>query len=117
MEAIIDILPATTPRVIRVWWAYFWRYLTTLIAMTIGMAMVGVIIGVLVRLLMHMLGLDAEHAQRLAGLAGLVLGFAAVLASSAIPLWLILGKDFGEFRLALISYRPVAAPPAPDQDG
>lgn len=116
MEAIIDILPATMSRVLRIWWAYFWRYLTTLIAMTIGMAIVGAIIGVLLHSFMHMLGLDAENTQRLAGLTGLVLGFAAVLASTAIPLWLILGKDFGEFRLALISYRPAAGPPASDRD-
>lgn len=113
MEAIIDILPVTTPRVLRVWWAYFWRSLVTFLAMFIVVLLVSFALGVLLGLLLPMIGLEQEHVQGLARLSGFVLGIMAGLLSSAIPLWLILGKNFGEFRLALITYRP-AAVPTPD---
>lgn len=110
MEAIIDILPVTKARVLKVWWAYFWRSLVTFLAMFIIVILVSIVMGVLLALLLPLVGLDAEHVQNLARLSGFLLGFVAGLLSSAIPLWLILGKDFGEFRLALITYRPAAIP-------
>jgi ABC-type sugar transport system permease subunit len=113
MEAIIDILPVTKIRVLKVWWAYFWRSLVTFLAMFVIVILVSIALGIFLAMLLPMVGLDAEHVQRLVRLAGFVLGFLAGLLSSAIPLWLILGKDFGEFRLALITYKPATAP-APD---
>lgn len=108
MEAIIEVLPVTPSRVFRVWWAYFWRSLVTLLAMFIVIILASIVFGLLFSLAVPVLGLEMEAAQGLSRAIGMIFGFAAGLLSSIIPVWLILGKDFGEFRLALIAYQPVA---------
>lgn len=116
MDAIIDILPVTMARGLKVWWAYFWRSLVTLVVSMIVVGLVSFALGVVLALLLPLIGLAPEHVQQTARLAGTLLGLVAGLLSSAIPLWLILGKDFGEFRLALITYRPAAPSPEPDRE-
>lgn len=107
MEAIIEVLPVTAGRMFRVWWAYFWRSLVTLFAMFVVIILSSIVFGVLFSLAMPVLGLEMEAAQGLSRITGMVFGFLAGLLSSIIPVWLILDKDFGDFRLALINYQPV----------
>jgi len=116
MEAIIDILPVTLTRVLKVWWAYFWRSLVTFIIMMMIVVLASFAMGVLLALLLPLAGLEPEHVQQMAQLSGTLLGLLAGLLSSAIPLWLLLGKDFGDFRLALITYRPAPLSPQPAPD-
>lgn len=109
MEAMIDVLPVTAGRMMRVWWAYFWRSLMTLLAGFIVIFLTGLLFGLLFGLAMPALGLDKQALQGISQTLGTVLGFILGLLSSVIPMWLILGRDFGEFRLALITYEPVTA--------
>ncbi len=84
----------TWKRTMKVWWAYLWRnILAALCAMLIG-GIVGAIIG----FIMGMLGASKESIQLIATSIGIVIG----IGVSIIPIKLILGKDFGDFRLALI---------------
>lgn len=107
MEAIIDVLPVTTGRVLRVWWAYFWRSIVALMAMFVVILLSSIAFGVIFSLAMPLLGLGMDTAHGLSQLMGTLFGLLAGVLASIIPLWLILGKDFGEFRLALITYQPV----------
>ena len=87
-------LEITWIRAIRIWWAYFWRAILFLIlATTIN----GILSALLLPLLIK-IGLPKEVAPLLIIPPGLLL---AVILST-IPMKLILGKDFGEFRLVLI---------------
>ena len=87
-------LEITWKRVIRVWWAYVWRNILAIIA---G-AVIGGIVGAIMGFVLGALGASAETIQILAMPVGLVIG----LALSVIPMKLILGKNFGEFRLVLL---------------
>jgi len=112
-----DLVP-TWPRTFRVWWALTWRGVVTMFASMVaggalgGMAGLGVVA----------LGLSPES---VGGIASAIGGFLGV-AMSVIPVRLVLGMDFGEFRLVLLAPHqraldaeplPIAAPEAPNVDG
>lgn len=88
-------LEITWGRVVRVWWSYFWRNLVAILAAMILGGIVGFVIG----LTMGMLGASSATVQYVTAPLGGVIG----LVLSLIPMKMILGKDFGEFRLVLIS--------------
>jgi len=88
-------IEVTWGRVVRVWWAYLWRNLIAIVAAGILGGIVGFVIGVV----MGSLGFDATTIKYTATTIGAVLG----LVVSVIPMKMILGKDFGEFRLVLVA--------------
>lgn len=109
MEAIIEVLPVTASRVLRIWWSYFWRSLAVFAALFLVLILGSILFGMLLSVIMTLVGLDPASMHLLVRLVGAVFGFLVGLLSSVIPLWLILGRNFGEFRLALIAYRPAPA--------
>ena len=95
-------LEVTWRRAVRVWWAYLWRaILSTVVAMIIG-AIAGAILGVVIAVL----GAPARLIQIIGYPLGLVIG----LPISLVPIKLILGKDFGDFRLVLLAKEPAPVP-------
>ena len=91
-------LEITWSRVIRVWWAYLWRYLIALIVAII----IGAIIGFILGLVGAAIGIPTGITALVAGILGGLLG----LVGCIIPLKMILGKNYGEFRLVLLSTDP-----------
>jgi hypothetical protein len=88
-------LEVTWGRAVRIWWAYLWRnIIAVLVAMIIGGIMGGIIGAV-----MALSGLPREAIAYVTMPIGFLLG----MGISVVPIKLILGKDFGEFRLLLVS--------------
>lgn len=85
----------TWRRTWRIWWAYAWRNLL----MTIASMIAGGIVGFIVGFLLGMLGVEQQIIQYVTGSLGFVIGFLL----SVLPMRMILGKNFGDFRLVLIS--------------
>jgi hypothetical protein len=105
-------LELTFGRVLRVWWAFLWRHLIA----TIFAVLVGGVLGAIIGGLIGVTGGNLEGAKLylrlLGGLIGLVISF--------VPPWFVLNRNYGDFRLALISTRtgevpPVLSEPAPDK--
>ena len=92
-------LEITWKRVIRVWWAYLWRNLAVIIISMIGMFVFGMIVG----MISHLLGFEKSAIQTTTALFGFIAG----ICVSVLPIKWILGKDFGDFRLVLISKSPL----------
>jgi hypothetical protein len=90
-------LEVTWGRAARVWWAYLWR---SLIAVLVG-SLLGALAGVALGFVLGALGVAPEVIRRLSFVIGLVLG----IGVSIVPIRMILGKDFGEFRLVLLAAR------------
>ncbi|HZY17695.1 MAG TPA: hypothetical protein VFE82_04395 [Ramlibacter sp.] len=88
-------LEVTWGRAVRVWWAYLWRNLLAILAMVVAGAGMGFVVG----LVLGTLGVPIKTIQGVATVIGGLLG----LAISVVPVKLILGKDFGEFRLVLLA--------------
>lgn len=88
-------LELTWGRAVRVWWSYFWRNLIAIVAAMI----LGGIVGFIVGFVMGMLGVSITAIQYTTGLLGILIG----TALSVVPMKMILGKDFGDFRLVLMS--------------
>ena len=97
-------LEVTWNRAIRVWWAYAWR---NLIGVLISM-IAGLIIGFMVGGIMRMMGFPPLATQIVIGILSGLCG----LAISVVPMKLILGKEFRDFRLVLISKVPPSPIPA-----
>ena len=91
-------LEITWSRVIRVWGAYLWRYLIALVVAII----IGAIIGFILGLVGAAIGIPTGITALVAGILGGLLG----LVGCIIPLKMILGKNYGEFRLVLLSTDP-----------
>jgi len=88
-------LDITWSRTIKVWWAYFWRSLIAVIAAVI----VGAIVGFILGFIMGAMRVDPDTIQYVASPIGAIIG----IGFSIIPMKMILGKDFGQFRLVLVS--------------
>jgi ABC-type uncharacterized transport system permease subunit len=107
-------LDVTWGRAVRVWWAHAWRSLVAvLVAMVIG-AVVGGILG----FAMGIMGAEVRTIRIVAG----TIGFAIGLGVSVVPMKMILGKEFREFRLVLMAKQADqvgqgASHSAPDQAG
>lgn len=87
-------LEITWKRAIRVWWSYLWRNLLAIVAAVI----VGGMFGALMGFALGFVGVSIDSIQKLAAPVGMFIG----LVISIVPVKMILGKDFGEFRLVLV---------------
>ena len=88
-------LEITWERAVRVWWSYLWRaILMTLVAMVIAGLM-----GAILSAFMGAMGMTASAIQAVVFMLGAVIG----LGVSIVPMKLILGKDFGQYRLVLVA--------------
>jgi hypothetical protein len=85
----------TWGRVVRVWWAYAWRNVIAIIIAMIAGGIVGFILG----FVMGAAGVSPRTIAYITGPIGAVMG----VAFSVVPMKMILGKDFGQFRLVLVS--------------
>ncbi|MBI5110122.1 MAG: hypothetical protein HZA62_15410 [Rhodocyclales bacterium] len=85
----------TWNKVIRVWWAYAWRNVIAIVVAAIAGGIVGFILG----LIMGAMGVGLSTIQYITAPLGGIIG----LGLSVIPMKMILGKDFGQFRLVLVA--------------
>ena len=85
----------TWGRVVRVWWSYLWRNLIFVALSAIAGGVLGYILGYI----MGGLGVATSTIQLVITPLAVLIG----LALSLIPIKMILGKDFGQFRLVLVS--------------
>ncbi|QDT66568.1 hypothetical protein [Calycomorphotria hydatis] len=83
---------ATWSRVLPVWWAHFWR---NIIASFVCGALSGGIVG----FFMGYYGCSMETVQIVTSRVG----FFAGLAASVIPMKMVIGLNYGGYRLVLIS--------------
>jgi ABC-type uncharacterized transport system permease subunit len=97
-------LEITWSRAVRVWWSYLWR---NLIAIVVGL-LIGMLIGAVIGFILGAMGVSLRTIQIVVAPIGFVLG----LAISVVPLKMILGKDFGEFRLVLLAKQPQVERPS-----
>ncbi len=88
-------LEITWKRASRIWWSYLWRNIIAIIRAVI----IGAIIGGVLGFILGMLGTSTDISKLIVQPLGFLIG----LGISIIPLKLILGKNFGEFRLVLMS--------------
>jgi len=88
-------LVVTWKRLLRIWWAYLWRSLITIL----GAGVISFFIGLFTGLVLQYFGVNVNEAR----LPLQIMGGAIGLFMSVIPLQLVLEKDFGEFRIALLS--------------
>src|SRR4030095_8632499 len=96
-------LEITWSRAVRVWWSYVWR---NLIAIVVSM-LVGMVIGAVIGFILGAMGVPVRVIQIVLAPIAFVMG----MAISIVPMKMILGKDFGEFRLVLLGkQRPIELP-------
>lgn len=88
-------LEVTWKRVFRVWWAYLWRNLLAIVAAML----VGGVVGAILGFVLGYAGVPADDIKVFVTPIGMVIG----LAISIIPVKMILGKSFGDFRLILVA--------------
>ena len=96
-------LEVTWGRVIRVWWSLFWRNVIAIVAAIV----IGGIVGAILGFILGMAGVPVATIKMI----GMPIGALIGLAISIVPLKLILGLDFGEFRLVLVSKQHPGAQP------
>lgn len=85
----------TWGRVVRVWWAYAWRNFVAVLAAVL----IGGILGFVLGVILGIVGIAPNTIKVVTAPLGAIIG----LALSIIPMKMILGKDFGQFRLVLVS--------------
>jgi len=97
------IVSPTWRRATQVWWALTWRGAVAMFVSVMLGALLGAIAGALVATF------SIPTADLAAVSQGLAQAFGAVLGAlvSIIPVKLVLGSDFGEFRLVLLGSRPL----------
>ena len=87
-------LDATWGRSIRIWWGFLWRYaLSTVIVLIFGLP-VAILMGTL-------LGLSSVSPET-ASTIGSVVGAIAVLFCPLLAIKMLLNRNYGEFRLAIV---------------
>jgi len=91
-------LEITWKRVARIWWSYLWRNLLAVIVAMFAGGMIGFVLG----FAMGTFGVPTKTIQMITAPIGAIIG----LGVSIIPLRMILGKNFGEFRLILVASNP-----------
>ena len=91
-------LEITWGRTFRVWWAYLWRNLL-FIALSV---VAGFVLGAIIGFILAAFGASAKTIQLVVTPLSFILG----MVISVIPLKMILGKNFGEFRVALVKNEP-----------
>ena len=91
-------LEVTWKRATKVWWSYFWRSILAII----GAMIIGGFVGGIYGYILGMLGASADTVQLFVAPIGFIIG----IGISIVPIKMILGKDFGDFRLVLIEKIP-----------
>ncbi|MSQ47661.1 MAG: hypothetical protein EXR78_04600 [Deltaproteobacteria bacterium] len=94
-------LEVTWGRTVTVWWTLFWRNVVALVGGFIAGAILGGVLG----LILGLVGASPNTIRIVVSPIAFVLG----LAISVVPMKLILGKDFGEFRLVLLPKKETAS--------
>jgi len=87
-------LEVTWKRAAKVWWSYLWR---SIIAIIVAMVLGG-IVGFIIGFVLGAMGVSTQTIQFITAPIGMIIG----LLISIVPIRMILGKDFGEFRLVLL---------------
>lgn len=87
-------LEVTWGRAVKVWWSYFWRSMIAAVAAIL----IGILVGMILGFILALMGASLEVVQTFSGIVGGLIG----LLASIVPFKLILGKDFGEYRLVLL---------------
>lgn len=87
-------LEVTWKRAAKVWWSYLWR---SIIAIIVAIVLGG-IVGFIVGFVLGAMGVSTQTIQFITAPIGMIIG----LLISIVPIKMILGKDFGEFRLVLL---------------
>ena len=88
-------IEVTWARATRIWWAYLSRSIVGAVVMSLTGGLVGGLLGYL----MSSFGAKTSTVQLVALPIGVILG----VGMSILVVKLVLGKDFGEFRLLLVS--------------
>lgn len=88
-------LEVTWARAARIWWAVLWRNMLGAIVM----ALIGGLIGGLLGFVMGSFGAKTTTIQLIAVPIGAILG----LGISIFAVKLVIGKDFGDYRLLLVA--------------
>jgi hypothetical protein len=88
-------LEVTWERAIRIWWSFFWR---SLFAVVVAMLMAGAA-GFFCGVVLGAMGYSSDAVQKVVYPFGFFFGLTVTLA----PIKMILGKDFGDFRLVLLA--------------
>ncbi|HJT23227.1 MAG TPA: hypothetical protein VJ873_01525 [bacterium] len=81
-------------QLLRIWWAFAWRNLLVSLATMMVMFVVGCVIG----FIMGLMGANLTVIKIICGFLGFLFG----IAVSILPVKLVVGKDFGDFRLAVL---------------
>lgn len=87
-------LEVTWKRAAKVWWSYLWRNIIAIIAVMI----LGGIAGFITGFVLGALGASTQTIKYITAPIGMIIG----LLISIVPMKMILGKDFGKFRLVLL---------------
>ena len=95
-------LEITWSRVVRIWLSYLWR---NLIAIVVSM-LIGMVVGGVIGFIMGAMGFPLETIKIVVAPTGFLIG----VIISIVPMKMILGMDFGEFRLVLLAKQPLAGP-------
>jgi len=103
------VVEITFRRLLRIWWALLWRNVVATACCMVAGGGVGFVVGYF----LGSMGVPTGVIQILWGALGAILGFTCTF----VPVWWVLGKDFGEFRLVLVAKdggdpSPLPAPPA-----
>lgn len=85
----------TWKRTLPIWWAYFWRNIMAVVASI----MVGSFVGLIIGFILDVMGIWNDTMNVVCRIIGTVIG----LAFSVVPMKMILGKKFGNYRLVLVS--------------
>lgn len=93
VNSSIELKP-TLRRVIKIWWAYVWRYLVAFAVSLIIAAVAGAVLGYS----MGARGYSRESME----IAGYAVGLFIAVATTIVPLKLIIGKQFKGFRVVLL---------------
>lgn len=87
-------LEVTWKRATKVWWSYLWRNILAII----GAILIGGLVGGIFGFILGMVGTSQETIQLVVAPIGFIIG----IGISIVPIKMILGKDFGDFRLVLV---------------
>lgn len=85
----------TWKRTLPIWWAHLWRSIIAFVASIVAGGMVGFVIG----FTLGMMGASNDTIKVVCGFFGGAIG----LAFSVVPMKMILGKKYGNYRLVLAS--------------
>ena len=87
-------IKATWGHAVRIWWALIWRNVIAVIVTIIVAGVAGFLLG----FLLGFLGVPIKIIEVVSGAIGAIIG----IAISVVPVKMIIGKNFRNFRLAIV---------------